>query len=419
MKILHISHSDSQGGAARAAYRIHRALIDFGIDSRMWVDSSQTGDWTVSKPSTNIDRAKQLVRKLFARLILNFFESSNPIIHSPSIMSSNWAKYINESDADVVNLHWVQGEMLSICDIAKINKPIVWTLHDMWAFSGAEHYTEDNLWRDGYSRKNRPSEQSGFDLNRWTWKRKLKHWNKPFNIVSPSRWLDNCVKQSQIMKGWPSRVIPNPIDGERWKPVNQKEARLLLGLSESVPIMLFGAVGGSEDPRKGFDLLKMALENLNRNPSFVGLNVELLILGETKPRSETVFGFKVHYLGHLFDEMSLRVAYSAADLVVVPSRQDNLPNVCLESLACGTPLVAFDIGGFSDVITHKKNGYLAKAFDADDLSDGIMWVFQNEGKNALNLRDAARSKALSEYSTQKISDEYVKVYLDAIRQNSN
>lgn len=410
MKILHISHSDAQGGAARAAYRIHRALIDYGIDSTMWVDSSQTGDWTVSKPTTNIDRAKQLVRKLFVRLILKNFESSNPIIHSPSIMSSNWAKYINASDADVVNLHWVQGEMLSISDIGKINKPVVWTLHDMWAFCGAEHYTEEFLWRDGYPPGARSLGESGINLNRWRWNKKKKLWKKPFLIVSPSNWLNTCVLQSNLMRDWPSLVIPNAIDVHTWKPIPTITARRLMHLPESPKLILFGAIGGGEDPRKGFDLLKQALSHLGSDETKLNSEVEIIVLGQMRPKVEPDLGFKIHYLGHLFDDVSLRNVYSAADVVVVPSRQDNLPNVCVEALSCGTPIAAFNVGGFTDLIKHGVNGYLAEPFDPVDLAKGIFWILnlRNQEKNELSKN--ARQSAEQNYSPQIVSRMYSDAY---------
>jgi glycosyltransferase involved in cell wall biosynthesis len=380
----------------------------------MWVDSSQTGDWTVSKPSTNIDRAKQLVRKLFARIILNKFQSSNPIIHSPSIMSSNWPKYINASDADVVNLHWVQGEMLSIKDIGLINKPIVWTLHDMWAFCGAEHYTEEYLWRDGYSRGARTLGESGINLNRWRWKKKKKLWKTPFHIVSPSNWLSSCVSQSSLMGNWPSRVIPNPIDFETWQPVDKTTARKLLNLPQSPNLILFGALGGSSDSRKGFDLLQSALSELESHMTFLEINIEIIVLGQLKPKIESDLGFKVHYLGHLFDDLSLRNVYSAADVVVVPSRQDNLPNVCLEALSCGTPIVSFKVGGFEDIIKHGVNGYLAEPFDPKDLATGMIRVLNLDAKKQSELSEMSRLSAKENFNPREVSKLYIKTYEDAI-----
>ena len=114
---------------------------------------------------------------------------TNNLISLPAILPSSWIKKINESTADIVNLHWTQHEMLSISDISKINKPVVWTLHDMWGFCGAEHISWDDRWEKGYNKNNRPTHESGFDLNKWTWKRKIKYWKKPIQIITPSNWL--------------------------------------------------------------------------------------------------------------------------------------------------------------------------------------------------------------------------------------
>ena len=164
MKVLHLNHSDIKGGAARAAYRIHRAIRASGIDSRMWVNVAASGDWTVQGPTSNLAKAFKLIRPYLGFPLQKLLRTGNPIIHSPAFLPSRWPELINSSDFDLVHLHWVQFEMLSIADIARITKPLVWTLHDMWAFCGAEHYTTDFRWRDGYCRDNRPPYERGFDL---------------------------------------------------------------------------------------------------------------------------------------------------------------------------------------------------------------------------------------------------------------
>ena len=226
MKVIQLNHSDINGGAARAAYRIHHALRQAGVDSRMWVDSATSGDWTVQGPATKLRKGLAKLRPtLGSSLFKPVFKTGNPIIHSPALLPSGRVDALNASDADVLHLHWVQGEMLSIAEIGRLCKPVVWTLHDMWAFCGAEHYTEEFRWREGYRKDNRPGYESGFDLNRWTWVRKRKHWARPMHIVTPSHWLAQCVRESALMRDWPVSVIPNPIDTERWQPLDQALAR--------------------------------------------------------------------------------------------------------------------------------------------------------------------------------------------------
>ena len=404
MKVLHLNHSDINGGAARAAYRIHHALRDAGVDSTMWVNNATAGDWTIESPASKWSTAISRIRPQVGGLLRKALRTENPIIHSPAILPSNWVKRVNASDADVVHLHWVQGEMLSIAEIGRIERPIVWTLHDMWAFCGAEHYTEEFRWRGGYCRDNRPAYESRFDLNRWTWERKRKHWKRPMQVVTPSRWLADCVRESALMRDWPVSVIPNCVDTDRWKPLEQSLARELLDLPPDVPLLLFGAMGGGRDPRKGFDLLTAALGYLRGE--IPGL--ELVVFGQFAPRNPPDLGFPIHYTGHLHDDLSLRALYSAAAAIVVPSRQEAFGQTASEAQACGTPVVAFNIGGLPDIVEQQHTGYLAKAFETEDLAAGIRWVV--EAGVAQSLGTQARERAVARFSSAVVAEQYRAVY---------
>lgn len=404
LKVIHLNHSDISGGAARAAYRIHHSLRDAGVDSWMWVDKANAGDWTVYEPTTKLAKAMAKVRGHAVRPLVETLKTGNPITHSPAILPSQRVRDINASDVDIVHLHWVQGEMLSIADIGRIQKPIVWTLHDMWAFCGAEHYTEDNRWRDGYRRDNRPAHESGFDLNRWTWQRKSRFWKQPFHIVTPSQWLSDCARNSPLMRDWPVDVISYPIDIDRWSPIEKNLARSLLGLPQEIPLLLFGAMGGGRDPRKGFDLLIAALDQFDEQ--IPGL--ELVVFGQLEPKSKSHLGFPIHYAGYLYDDISLRVLYSAADVFALPSRQDNLPLTCMESLSCGTPVVAFNASGPPSMIEHKKTGYLADAFDEKDFAKGIKYLIDHSEAGALSK--SARAYAKRCFSPNVIAKQYLDIY---------
>jgi glycosyltransferase involved in cell wall biosynthesis len=409
MRVIHLNYSDINGGAARAVYRIHHCLREAGVDSRLWVNNALAGDWTVQGPLSKVEKLAGALSERLGSQLRHLLKTGNPIIHSPAVVPSQWVKRINASDADIVHLHWVQAEMISIADIGRIEKPIFWTLHDMWAFCGAEHYTDDQRWREGYHRDNRPAHESGFDLNRWTWQRKRKHWQRPMHIVTPSRWLAACAGESLLMRDWPVTVVANPIDTERWKPLEQGLARELLGLPAEVPLLLFGAMGGGLDPRKGFDLLLHALEHLRDDPRAQGL--ELVVFGQREPRSPPELGFPIHYSGHLHDDLSLRALYSAADALVIPSRQDNLPNTGVEAHACAAPVIAFDTGGLSDIVAHQHSGYLAKAFDTQDLATGITWVLGQRETGRLGAQ--ARERALARFANPVVAQRYRQVYEQA------
>jgi glycosyltransferase involved in cell wall biosynthesis len=409
MNLVLMNSHDIKGGAARAAYRIHHALRGYGVDSSMLVSEASAGDWTVESSKSQFAKTLREVRALIARLPIKRLKTGNPNFYSPAIVPSRWSNHLNVSDADVIHLHWVNGEMMSIADIGNITKPVVWTLHDMWAFCGAEHYTEDHRWRDGYMSGNRPSHESGFDLNRWTWARKFKHWKRPRHIVTPSRWLGECARQSQLMRDWPITVVPNPIDTEVWRPMDKALARQLLALPPDVPLLLFGAVGGGQDPRKGFDLLQAALNHLRGQLP----GMELVVLGQLAPKVSVDMGFPVHYVGHLHDNLSLRLLYSAADAIVVPSRQDNLPQSATEAQACGCPVVAFDVTGLPDAVVHGETGYLAEAFSSDDLARGIEWIFADADRY-VGLSNQARARAVRLWSPEVVVPQYMNVYQSCI-----
>ncbi|NDY42303.1 glycosyltransferase [Dissulfurirhabdus thermomarina] len=408
MNIHHLNYSDLSGGAARAAYRIHHALLKHGLRSRLCVDHANSNEPSVCGPLGTWRKTLAALRPRVGALATGILRTGNPVLHSPAILPSRWPDRINSGDADVVHLHWICGEMLSIPDLARIRKPIVWTLHDMWAFCGAEHYTEDCRWREGYRRGNRPPHESGFDLNRWTWRRKRTHWRRPLHIATPSRWLADCVRESALMHGWPVTVVPNPIDIDRWRPLDQAMARSLLGLPADTPLVLFGSMDGGRDPRKGFDLLLDALAHLHEKME----KLHLVVFGQPAPDRPPEPGFPVHYIGHLHDDISLCLLYNAADVLVIPSRQDNLPNTGVESLACGTPVVAFDTCGLPDIVEHKRTGYLARAFDTEDLAEGISWVLVDRERHRM-LRTHARAAAVSRFSEKVIIPRYIDWYKQA------
>lgn len=418
MKVAQVSYYDIKGGAARAAYRVHHALRQNGTDSHMYVNQASAGDWTVHSRESKWDK---MIGRLLGNdgdpldgLIRSVLKTGNPILHSPAILPSGWSRRLNQLDADLLHLHWVNGEMLSLSGIGKLQKPVVWTLHDMWAFCGAEHYTEEFRWREGYRKGNRPSYEGGFDLNRWTWERKRKHWQRPMHIVTPSHWLAQCVRDSALMRDWPVSVIPNPIDTEHWQPLEKALARELLDLPKDVPLLLFGAIGGGQDPRKGFDLLRAALQHLcGEIPE-----LQLVVFGQLRPKDPPDLGFPIHYTGHLHDDLSLRALYSAADVMAVPSRQEAFGQTASEAHACGTPVVAFDTGGLPDIVEHQRTGYLAKSFDTVDLAQGLSWVLSDREQHA-TLGLAARERALGLWSYDRVAGQYQVVLQQAIEAQSN
>ncbi len=409
MNVAIVNQTDIIGGAARAAYRLHHALRGYGINSRMFVDRSISGDSTVSKPDGFINKVEGFVRPQLDRLIVSSLMSTgNRSLHSAAVIPSRWPKKLNTSDIDLVNLHWVAGGMMSLRDIAKIKKPVVWTLHDMWPFCGTEHYGDGDRWVSGYARWNRPNGDSGFDLDRWAWNQKVKLWrNSNFSIVCPSNWMAKNVKQSILFEKNLIKVIPNAIDTSIWRPIDMLTARGILQLSCEKKLVLFGAIGAGADHRKGFDLLMKSIEILDSR----NLNYELVVFGGLEPERPLPIKRRVHYVGALHDDISLSLLYSAVDVFVIPSRIDNLPNTGIEAQACGTPVVAFDVGGLSDIVQHGVTGYLALENDVIDLAQGIEWVIN---KSDDKLRTESRVKAVDRWSPRVVAKQYYNLYSEVI-----
>jgi len=410
MKVVHISTSSVGGGAPRAVSRIHQSLLTNGIDSEIWVNFKKDNDHSVKGPTKKIMKYLILFKFYFSRLFVRLLKTKNRVLHSPQLFPSfSWIKLINNSDADLIHLHWFQHEMLSISDIKKIKKPLIWTLHDMWAFCGAEHVVYDNRFQEGYSKKNRPNSEFGFDLNKWVFKRKLKHWVKPIHLIAPSHWMEQNIRKSFLMKNWPVHVIPNTLNLKIWKPIEKKTSRQQLALPQELNLILFGSASGTKEHHKGYDLLELAIKKLNNSKELQ--NIGLVIFGQSKPKNPIKLNIPVFYLGYLNDDLLMKTAYSSSDLVVVPSRIESFCQVASEANACGVPVVAFNASGLKTTILHKKTGYLAKPFDIDDFVSGITWVLKN---NNPKLKNDCREFVIKRFDYDKVAKKHISVYKEVI-----
>lgn len=411
MRPLIVSYTDFYGGAARAAYRLNSALRHNMINSSMLVIKKLSDEPFVITCETKLRRYCYPIFNRFINKIINLQKDANPILHSLNILPSRLYNHINDSRADVINLHWINYDALSIDQIGRIRKPVVFTLHDMWAFCGAEHLDSDfenPRYEQGYSKHTRNPGHKGLDLNRWTWQRKLISWQEPRNVICPSNWLANCVRSSALMGSWPVHVIPNVLDTEHFKPIDKKFSRQILGLPSDIPLIAFSNF--STGYYKGFDLLNQALLSLSRDVHIKG--VECVAFGQNDYPNRFSFGFPVHVIGRIYDDWSLVLLYNAVDVVLVPSRIENLPQVATEANACGTPVVAFDIAGIPDSVAHKKTGYLAKPYSTDDFAYGIQWVLENNSCDK-SLSLAARERAVSLWSPEIIVQKYIDIYKKA------
>lgn len=410
MKTLILSATDIQGGAARASYRLHQGFKEIDVDCQMLVQIKYGDDSKVlgASASSGIGNAMSGLRLTLDRLPLKSCSYSSPSYSAPWLPDRLLSR-VNQIDPDVINLHWINGGYLNIETIAKLNRPLVWTLHDMWSFTGGCHYNQEC---DRYTKSCGICPQIGsknnWDLSRWVWWRKAKAWkNLNLTIVSPSYWLAKCALNSSLFKNLRIEVIPNGIDTQKYRPISQHIARDLLDLPQDKKLILFGSLQATSDKRKGFHLLQAALQKLSTSTWKESL--EVVVFGASRPDNMPILGLKSHYLGVLNDDYSLALVYSAADVFVAPSTQDNLPNTLVEAIACGTPCVGFNIGGIPDIIEHQKNGYLAQPYQIEDFAYGITWIIENQERYE-KLSNLARQKAEKEFGFQIQARQYLSLF---------
>jgi glycosyltransferase involved in cell wall biosynthesis len=289
------------------------------------------------------------------------------------------------------------------------------TLQDAWALTGGCHYPYDC---QGYHDRCGACPQLGSgrqrDLSRQGWQRKAKTFQPlPLTVVAISHWLGDCARASALFRQARVKVIPNGLDTQQFHPLDPMMARQILGLPQDKHLVLFGALNALQDTRKGAEFLFAALQELHQAGKTNTL--ELVVFGCSRPQAPPDLGFPTHYLGHLHDDVSLALLYSAADVMVVPSVQEGLGQTATEACACGTPVVAFDNSGLRDVVDHQKNGYLARALVAADLAQGIAWVLADPGRHRA-LGPAARQKAVQEFDLALVAHRYQQVFEDVLKE---
>ncbi|MDD2859260.1 MAG: glycosyltransferase [Candidatus Nanopelagicales bacterium] len=411
MKVLHVSTYDAHGGAGRAAFALHTAMRARGVDSSMLVAEKSSSDPQVIELTGAADRRWRAAQ--FAdRRLWDMQRSPNPTWRSPARFGALDADAINASDADIVNLHWVTNGFLTIKQIGRITKPVVWSLYDMWVMAGSEHYgvdTDAARWLTGYTARNRAPGDRGVDLELETWNRKLLHWTTPRHLVPASSWLAACARDSLLTRSWPITRIAHVIDTEAFAPMPQDQARALHALPPDAPIVLFLSSGGVADRRKGWDLLASAMQQVRSAVP----GAQVVVAGPRGDDAATAALDFVHWVGEISGNEQLRALYAAADVVAVPSREDNMPLTAMEAQSVGIPVAAFDIGGLPDIVEHGVTGMLAAPFDVDELAAGIIEALTT---GRLEFGAAARAHALATWSPEVVVARYLEVYAQELAQ---
>jgi glycosyltransferase involved in cell wall biosynthesis len=410
MNVLHLSQSTT-AGAGRAAYRLHRALVSAGLDSYLIANDLEHSDSTVLVSKNRFRKGCNLLKlpERYDKLSIQFSTGKSPALFAANSTPDYLLPRISHVNPDIINMSWISKGFLKIETIGKLDRPLVWTLMDMWPFTGGCFYAQDcNRYTRSCGQCPQLGSNQANDLSRQIWERKAKTL-KGLNltIVAPSTWLADCASKSSLFQSLPIETIPYGLDTTRYQPISQYEARKALNLPQDKQLVLFGAVNATSDPRKGFQLLCPALRRLYDAGAHDGL--ELVVFGSTAPKQPLDFGFKAHYLGSLSDDIALAMVYSAADIMVVPSLQEAFGQTASEALACGTPVVAFDQTGVAEIVTHQQTGYLATPFEVEDLSQGIAWVLEDNAR-LINLREQARRRAEQEFSLATQSQRYIELF---------
>ena len=400
--------TEAMGGADRAAIRLFDALAATpDLDASMVVRRSTGNRVDVRVVRPHLERLVGAVRSRSDRLVSRAHRPSDGVFRSVNVWPTRLARHL---EGDVVNLHWFGSGAMSIADVGRIDAPVVVTMHDMWPFAGASHYTAEDPsapWRSwARSSGARARALLGRDLDAWTHMRKLDRWG-PMVAVAPSRWLCQLAAESSLMSGWSLHVVPNTLDLSCFRPQRRDDARSALGLPRTVRIITFGALDAGSDPRKGFDLLRSAVEQIS------GDQVEAVVFGQDEPADAPRFPIRVRWLGRIDDDQQLARVYSAADVVVVPSRIDNLPQVAVEAQACGVPVVAFRTGGLPDCVSDGETGLLAEPFDTVELARHIT-VFLDDRERAERAGRAARHRAEELWAPEVVAAQYRRVFVEAI-----
>lgn len=420
MKIAIIATRDISDGAARASYRLHRGLQAVGHESFILTREKQSKDENVlpiTRSETGITSSavkliqKELINKNRTELSNTIFSLPYPGVYLSSLDIIN--------AADVINLHWVTGfqSIETISKILKLNKPIVWTLHDMWPFTGGCHYSAGckKYMTDCFGCPQLKNNR--YQIPFYVLKNKIRNINKNLTIVCLNQWMADCAKKSKAFNNFRIEVIPNSIETDSFKPVAKDLAKKNLKISPETVLLLFGATT-TQERRKGFSILLSELKLCLNHDRFNHLvqqgKIRIAVFGKTDGALEQI-PIQVIYPGIINDDRRLAELYSAADIFMLPSLEDNLPNTMLESMACGTPVIAFSVGGIPDVVVNEENGLLAKPDNHKEFADKILNLVFDEAKRK-ELGEKCRIVIEKKYALNVQAQRYLELFTQLLKE---
>lgn len=409
MRVLHLGTTDIRGGAARGAYWLHQALGEKDVESMMLVGRKYSEDGSVTAASGALSPLVERLRDGLDPLPLKRYAKTDESFWTVGWLPRDLHRQVDALDPDIVHLHWTGAGFLPVDALAKLGRPLVWTLRDMWAITGGCHYSGACRRYEvscGFCPQLRSDKER--DISRVMWQRKRRAWrNLDLTLVPISTWLADCVRRSRFLPDCPIEVIPNGIDTQVFHPVPKAEAHAAWGLTGDRRYILFGALGALQDQRKGYDEFVQALRHMARD--CWSTRAEILVFGDVKPESAGELALPARFLGHIDDDRRLAQLYAAADVMVVPSLQEAFGKTVAEAMACGTPVASFGGTGPADIVTHKRSGYLARRGDPRDLAAGIAWCLGIPERTEA-LGHEARARAEREYDIHAIAGRYADLY---------
>lgn len=419
MKVLLINTNDSGGGAAIACNRLSDALNHQGVDVRTLVMNRNSNRSNVAQfKDGKFQKHIAFLRFAFERLFFLFHEKDKSVrfAFSPANFGTDITKHPWVKDSDIIHIHWINAGFLSLKSLEKLlqsNKTIVWTLHDMWLFSGGCHYAGScrnfELECGNCHFLKKPNTK---DLSWKIWKRKSNFMPKQMmNVVTCSRWLGKEAKASSLLKNANITSIPNPISLNMFKPANRADLKRKYNIEENKFVLLFGAAN-INDKRKGLHLLVEALALLKKK-KFDHNRLKIVVFGKFKDFDEASLAFDVLSLGQIKNAETMAEVYSMSDVFVLPSLEDNLPNTVMESMACGTPVIAYNIGGIPEMVEDEKIGIVVDEVSPNALSEAIFTAVTEA--NIQQWCKNARAKVEEEYNYKSVATKYIDFYQNAMK----
>ena len=413
LKILNLNYTDYEG-SGNYALRVHQAFLKCGYNSELYVCRKKTTNKKVFTFNDIFFKIGLFFRPKIANLIKIFFFSEVDTSTS-AILDSRWVKFINNSEYSLVNIFWINSEMLSIKDLSRINKPFTWTMLDMWPFTGGENITLSKRFKN-YNKLPKPKNEYGIDFNKWLANRKIKYLknNQNFELVSPSRSLKKLALQSFIFKDKSINIINPPIETKIFLKINKFKARKLLNLPKKEFILFYSYFYGKH---KGIDILTKILKSLKKlNKKFV-----LVLLGKYEPDFLDVLE-KQNIEFKLFKKTSdlklINNLYSACDLTLALSKIEPFGQVALESNASGTPVLAFSNTGFAETIKHMHTGFLVEPYSVKKSVNYIV-KFMKLKKLQKKMSFHSRQNAIKNFSQIKTVNKYINIYKKSFNMKIN